>query len=106
MPGYARLRRVKIMVETMLAVLKWRWERFSGSLRLDKQLEVNQGDVGLRGSVQVRDAANANRVDADTIRRFGGSALPTFQWPESDATDGDEEVIDIAYFGCRGGGCD
>ena len=47
MQGFARLKRVKIIVETMLAVPKWRWERFSGSLRLDKRLEFNQGDVDL-----------------------------------------------------------
>jgi len=91
MQGYARLKRVKIIVETMLAVPKWRWERFSGSLRLDRRLEFNQGDVGLRGGVQVREPANAYRVDTDTIRRFGGSTSPTIQWPESDATYGDEE---------------
>ena len=91
MQGFARLKRVKIIVETMLAVPKWRWERFSGSLRLDKRLEFNQGDVGLRGGVQVREPANAHRVDTDTIRRFGGSTSPTIQWPVSDATYGDEE---------------
>jgi len=91
MEGYARLKRVKMIVETMEVVPKWRWERFSGSLRLDKRLEFNQGDVGLRGGVQVREPANLNRVDSDTIRRFGGSTSPTIQWPLEDATYGDEE---------------
>ena len=92
------------MVETLHAVLRWCWKRLSGSLRLDKRLEFSLGDVGLRGNVQVRDAANG--VDAGIFRRFGGSTSPTFQWPDSDATFGNEEDIDIAYFGGRGGGRD
>merc|ERR1719183_790375 len=91
MQGFARLKRVKITVETMNAVPKWRWERFSTSLRLDKRLEFNQGDVGLRGGVQVREPANAHRVDVDRIRRFGGSTSPTIQWPTEDSTYGDED---------------
>merc|ERR1740117_2772756 len=91
MQGYARLKRVKIIVETILSVPKWQWERFSTSLRLDKRLEVNQGDVGLRGGVQVREPASTHRVDVDAIRRFGGSTSPTIQWPLEDASYGDED---------------
>ena len=66
MVGYARLRRVKIIVETIHNVPKRRWERFSGSLQLDKKLEFNQGDMGLCSGMEVRGPIKGQNKYADT----------------------------------------
>merc|ERR1711943_159792 len=55
MVGYARLERVDIIVETMLQVSKKKWGRFMESLRLDKNLEFNEGDIGVPGGLQIQE---------------------------------------------------
>jgi hypothetical protein len=93
MVGFARLKRMRIVVETMSMIPKVRWERFSQGLRLDKRIEFNEGDVGLKGGIQLREPAGANPTTVDMIRRFGGSTNPENQWPEEDMASGggDEE---------------
>merc|ERR1719321_754499 len=91
MVGYARLERAEIIVEIMPSVQKKRWHTFIESLRLNKRLEFNQGDIGVAGGIQMREAANINPTTVDMIRRFGGSTSPEIQWPEDDADgDGDD----------------
>mmetsp|Transcript_28120 Transcript_28120/g.65335 ORF Transcript_28120/g.65335 Transcript_28120/m.65335 type:complete len:1268 (+) Transcript_28120:118-3921(+) len=91
MGGYARLSRIEVIVETMPLVPPRRWKRFLESLKLDRKMEFNSGDVGLAGGVQVREPASANPTTVDMIRRFGGSTSPTMQWPEeADDRDDDE----------------
>merc|ERR1719313_1622679 len=64
---------------------------FLESLRLNKRLEFNQGDIGVAGGIQMREAANVNPTNIDMIRRFGGSTSPEIQWPEDEADgDGDD----------------
>merc|ERR1712048_1141600 len=91
MVGYARLKRIKIIVETMVGVQAKRWNRFVGSLSMEQRIEFNEGDVGLAGGIQVLEAANANPTTIDMIKRFGGSTSPSIQWPEEDGQgDGDD----------------
>merc|ERR1719337_693662 len=91
MVGYARLERAETIVEIMPSVSKKRWSSFIDSLRLNKRLEFNQGDIGVNGGIQMREAANINPTTVDMIRRFGGSTSPEIQWPEDDADgDGDD----------------
>merc|ERR1712084_129730 len=87
MVGYARLKRVKIIVESMPQVSEKRWDGFVQSLRLDQRIEFNEGDVGLSGGIQVQEPASANPTTVDMIKRFGGSTSPSIQWPEEDAGD-------------------
>jgi len=47
--GYAGLERVDIIVETIFQVSKKKWTRFIETLRLDKNLEFNEGDMGAKG---------------------------------------------------------
>jgi hypothetical protein len=91
MVGYARLERADTIVEIMPQVQKKRWTYFVDSLRLNKRLEFNQGDIGVAGGIQMREAANINPTTIDMIRRFGGSTSPEIQWPEDEADgDGDD----------------
>merc|ERR1719337_370546 len=91
MVGYARLERADTIVEIMASVQKKRWTAFVESLRLNKRLEFNQGDIGVAGGIQMREAANINPTTIDMIRRFGGSTSPEIQWPEDEADgDGDD----------------
>merc|ERR1711939_817355 len=90
MVGYARLERAETIVEIMPSVPNKRWYSFIESLRLSKRLEFNQGDIGVAGGIQMREAANINPTTVDMIRRFGGSTSPEIQWPEDDA-DGEGE---------------
>jgi len=90
MVGYARLERADTVVEVMPQVPKKRWQAFVDGLRLNKRLEFNQGDIGVAGGIQMREAANINPTTVDMIRRFGGSTSPEIQWPEDEA-DGEGE---------------
>jgi len=85
------LERADTIVEIMTFVQKKRWTAFVESLRLKKRLEFNQGDIGVAGGIQMREAANINPTTIDMIRRFGGSTSPEIQWPEDEADgDGDD----------------
>lgn len=84
MVGYARLGRIRIIVETMPKVPKSRWNLFVSDLHLDQRIEFNQGDIGLSGGIQLLEPANANPINTDIIQRFGGSTSVTQQWPEED----------------------
>mmetsp|Transcript_21947 Transcript_21947/g.48526 ORF Transcript_21947/g.48526 Transcript_21947/m.48526 type:complete len:1130 (+) Transcript_21947:41-3430(+) len=87
MVGYARLKRINIIVETMPTVAHRRWTEFINSLNFEQRLEFNEGDVGLSGGLQLTELASANPTTTDMIRRFGGSTSPTIQWPEEDTID-------------------
>merc|ERR1711862_954400 len=76
--------RAETIVEIMPSVPNRRWIAFVESLRLNKRLEFNQGDIGVQGGIQMREAANINPTTVDMIRRFGGSTSPEIQWPEDD----------------------
>merc|ERR1719335_25888 len=89
MVGYARLERAETIVEIMPSVPKRRWQGFVEALRFNKRLEFNQGDIGVAGGLQMKEAANLNPTTIDMIRRFGGSTSVEIQWPEEDNNDGD-----------------
>jgi uncharacterized membrane protein YgcG len=90
MVGYARLKRIKVIVDSMPAVPKARWQRFTHDLGLDNRIEFNEGDVGLAGGIQVTEASSANPTTVDAIRRFGGSTSVSIQWPEEEGVVDDE----------------
>jgi len=91
MIGYARLERIEIIVGTMPLVPEKRWRSFCDSLRLDEKCEFNAGDVGVKGGLQIVEAANLNPTTVDAIRRFGGSTSVENPWPaEEGAGDGDD----------------
>merc|ERR1712187_138962 len=95
MVGFARLQRIKLIVETMPSVTAKNWARFLNGLKLDQRLEFNEGDVGLAGGVQVSEAASSHPTTVDMIKRFGGSTSPAMQWPEEDgAGDDDSDKFD------------
>jgi len=91
MVGYARLKRLRIITDSMPTVTPKRWGLFLGYLDLDKRIEFNEGDVGLAGGLQVTEAANVNPTTVDMINRFGGSTSPSIQWPEETAGDDDSD---------------
>merc|ERR1712187_239325 len=95
MVGFARLRRIKLIVETMPSVSAKNWQSFLNGLKLDQRLEFNEGDVGLAGGIQVSEPASAHPTTVDMIKRFGGSTSPSIQWPEEDgAGDDDTDKFD------------
>merc|ERR1712060_1032644 len=94
MVGYARLKRIKIIVETMVGMQDKRWFRFVEGLNLEQRIEFNEGDVGLAGGIQVLEPANANPTTIDMIKRFGGSTSPSIQWPEEEQGDDDSDKFE------------
>jgi uncharacterized membrane protein YgcG len=91
MVGYARMKRNKIIVESMTGVSPKRWDAFKKSLALHRRIEFNEGDVGVVGGIQTMETAGANPTTVDTIKRFGGSTSPLIQWPEEDNADDDSD---------------
>jgi len=90
MVGFARLSRMRIIVETMPSVPRKRWNSFLGVMRFEEKLEFNAGDVGLAGGVQVLEPAALNPTTVDSIRRYGGSTSATMPWPEEEEGGDDE----------------
>jgi len=90
MVGYARLKRIRIVVECMPKVSGKRWGRFVASLGFEKRIEFNEGDVGLANGIAGLEPARANPTTIDQIRRFGCSTSPSIQWP-ADETAGDDD---------------
>eukprot|EP00929_Paragymnodinium_shiwhaense_P115088 TRINITY_DN836_c0_g4_i1.p1 TRINITY_DN836_c0_g4~~TRINITY_DN836_c0_g4_i1.p1 ORF type:complete len:1114 (-),score=334.64 TRINITY_DN836_c0_g4_i1:325-3666(-) len=84
MVGFARIKRCRIIVETMPLVSQRRWESFKESLALDEKIEFNEGDVGVAGGIQVHEPANVHPTREDTIKRVGGTTSPEALWPELD----------------------
>mmetsp|Transcript_44684 Transcript_44684/g.103258 ORF Transcript_44684/g.103258 Transcript_44684/m.103258 type:complete len:1213 (-) Transcript_44684:53-3691(-) len=91
MVGFARLSRMRIIVETMPSVPRKRWNNFRETMRFDEKLEFNAGDVGVAGGVQIMEPAALNPTTVDAIKRYGGSTSPTMPWPEDDE-GGDDEM--------------
>merc|ERR1719163_2735021 len=91
MVGYARLKRCRIIVETMPSVSPKRWEFFKGSLGLDERIEFNEGDIGVAGGIQVQEVASANPTTMDTIKRVGGTTSALAQWPEEEGDAEDDK---------------
>lgn len=91
MVGYARLRRMEIIVEMMPKAPLRSWRGFVKSLQLDEPLEFNAGDIGLAGGIQVLERASANPTTTDTIKRFGGSSELANPWPDDADTVLDEK---------------
>merc|ERR1712232_779396 len=89
MVGFARLKRSRIIVETMPTVSPKRWQVFKEGLGFENRIEFNEGDIGVAGGIQVLEAANANPTTSDTIKRVGGTTSALAQWPEEagDAED-------------------
>merc|ERR1719217_464272 len=91
MVGYARLKRCRIIVETMPAVTPKRWNFFKDSLGLDNRIEFNEGDIGVAGGYQVLEPANANPTTVDYIKRVGGTTSALAQWPEEEGDAEDDK---------------
>merc|ERR1719217_424763 len=91
MVGYARLKRCRIIVETMPAVTPKRWNLFKESLGLDTRIEFNEGDIGVAGGFQVLEAANAHPTTVDYIKRVGGTTSALAQWPEEEGDAEDDK---------------
>jgi len=91
MVGFARLNRASIIVEVLGKCKQTQWEKYFASLKLDKPLEFNEGDVGIPGGIQVMEPANLNPIMVDAIHRFGGSASPEMPWPEEHLAQDQEE---------------
>eukprot|EP00927_Polykrikos_kofoidii_P027463 TRINITY_DN2414_c0_g1_i1.p1 TRINITY_DN2414_c0_g1~~TRINITY_DN2414_c0_g1_i1.p1 ORF type:complete len:1121 (+),score=186.47 TRINITY_DN2414_c0_g1_i1:47-3409(+) len=90
MVGYARLKRIRIIVESMPHVSPSRWDSFVAGLGFDERIEFNEGDVGLANGMQVHEPSASHPTTTDMIRRFGGSTSPKNQWPEEETTGDDD----------------
>jgi hypothetical protein len=91
MVGYARLKRVKVIVETLPLVTKQKWESFLAALSFDTKLEFNDGDVGLSGGYATTEAANLHPTTDERIQRFGGSTEVTIPFPDTEDNDEDND---------------
>lgn len=94
MVGYARLKRIRIVVESMPGVGPKRWARWTQSLGFEQRIEFNEGDVGLANGIATIEAANLNPTTTDMIKRFGGSTSPSIQWPEDEQGDDDSDKFE------------
>merc|ERR1719436_1598017 len=90
MVGYARLKRILIIVESMPQVSAKRWTRWTQSLSFEQRIEFNEGDIGLANGIATTEAASLNPTTQDQIKRFGGSTSPSIQWPEEDNAGDDD----------------
>jgi len=90
MVGFARLGRIRLIVETMPTVSDGAYKKFVNSMSLQDRLEFNEGDVGIAGGIQVQEPASHNPTTIDQIKRFGGSTSPTISWPEEEGTGDDD----------------
>jgi hypothetical protein len=91
MVGYARLKRMKIIVETLPLVTKEKWQLFLASMEFEKRLEFNDGDVGLAGGTQTHEPSNAHPTTDDRILRFGGSTDRSIPFPDLEDNDEDND---------------
>merc|ERR1719183_932369 len=95
MVGYARLNKIRIIVETMATVKPARWKAFVQMLKFHRKLEFNEGDIGLPGGIATAEASSLNPLTIDMIRRFGGNTNPANPWPEDDNDAADRfEVLE------------
>jgi hypothetical protein len=92
MVGFARLRRMDIVVETIPSVSQKRWKRFVVSVAFDERIEFAAGDLGVSGGIATTEPGNLNMVMTDQILRYGGSTSPTLAWPEDESKNDDEEM--------------
>jgi hemoglobin-like flavoprotein/uncharacterized membrane protein YgcG len=92
MVGYARLRRMDIVVEMLSSVSQKRWKRFIAAVAFDERIEFAAGDLGVAGGIAITEPGNLNPVSTEQINRFGGSTSPALPWPEDDAGDDNEEA--------------
>jgi len=90
MVGFARLKRIKIIIEVLPQVGEKGFRRFMHSLRLDENLEYNEGDVGVSGGIQIKEAATLHPTTVDMIKRFGGTTSTSTAWPEDDSAIDDD----------------
>merc|ERR1719199_1017820 len=91
MVGYARLKRIKVIVESVPLVTKQKWESFLAALSFDTKLEFNDGDVGLSGGYATTEAANLHPTTEERIERFGGSTEVTIPFPDTEDNDEDND---------------
>jgi len=94
MVGYARLKRILIIVESMPQVAAKRWELFVSSLGFAQRIEFNEGDVGVANGLATAEPANVHPTTVDQIKRFGGSTSPSIQWPEEENADDDSDKFE------------
>jgi len=90
MVGHARIRRIRIIVESMPAVSPKRWESFVAALSFENKIEFNSGDIGVNNGVATEEVASKHPTTVDVIKRFGGSTSPDILWPEEETAGSDE----------------
>eukprot|EP00927_Polykrikos_kofoidii_P038259 TRINITY_DN32586_c0_g1_i1.p1 TRINITY_DN32586_c0_g1~~TRINITY_DN32586_c0_g1_i1.p1 ORF type:complete len:1061 (-),score=177.72 TRINITY_DN32586_c0_g1_i1:218-3400(-) len=88
MLGFARLKRVRVILDAMPAVPERRFKHFVTARNFNQRIEFNEGDVGLANGIAATEPASAHPTSVDSIRRFGGSTSPDIQWPEESIDDG------------------
>lgn len=92
--GYARLKRINIIVESMPQVSDKAWNWFINSLRLDRKIVFNEGDVGVAGGIATTEPASLHPTNVDSIRRYGGSTSPLMQWPDESDVEEEGDVFE------------
>lgn len=98
--GRARLLRGTLIFETAMPLItKTRWAKFVQSLKLDEACELDEGDVGPKGAVQVLEAPEEYSSHAslplDRVIRFGGLASPLLPWPEHGDQDNEDPMVKL-----------
>merc|ERR1719217_908063 len=91
MVGYARLKRCRIIVETMPMVSPKRWTAFKDACGFETAIEFNEGDIGVAGGIQIQGPSNAHPTTVDTIKRVGGTTSVLAQWPEEEGDAEDDK---------------
>lgn len=93
MIGFARLNRAALIVDSMESANMARWNSFIRNLRLDQNLEFDEGDLGPPGGVQVLEKASLHLQRKETIVRYGGTTSGKEPWP-ADTRSRDEQGSD------------
>eukprot|EP00927_Polykrikos_kofoidii_P058435 TRINITY_DN5294_c1_g1_i1.p1 TRINITY_DN5294_c1_g1~~TRINITY_DN5294_c1_g1_i1.p1 ORF type:complete len:1098 (-),score=168.07 TRINITY_DN5294_c1_g1_i1:130-3180(-) len=89
MVGYASLKRITLIVETMPLASPKRWSQFVERFRFDQCIDFNEGDVGLANGIQVFEPASAFPTSKERICRYGGATAPQQRWPEEEEGAGE-----------------
>ena len=98
--GRARLLRGTLIFETAMPLIsKKRWAAFVQALKLDENCDLDEGDIGPKGAVQVLEAPEVYVSHAslalDRVIRFGGLASPSLPWPEHGDNDNEDPAVKL-----------
>ncbi len=93
--GHACLLRGSNIVHIALPMLSMRrWKVWVASLQTNKPTELDKGEFGPAGGMQVLESAyHTQHLPLDRVKRFGGLTAPSLPWPQEHCIDDKESEV-------------